>query len=361
MKINWKFWKRNKNAQPKTKTREWIDAIVFAVVVSTIIKATIFSSFAIPTPSMEGSLMVGDYLYVSKLSYGPQTPQTPLQIPFTHQSLKGAKTYSDLIQLPTFRLPGFGDVEKGDAVVFNFPREMEHPKDLKEYYIKRCVGLAGEVLEIKNTEIFIDGKAQKTPFRAQFQYFMNTNGFKFNDKFFIKNDIYEYGWTGEGFMLYTSEENVKKLVQRPDIISFEKIIKPEKEIQSDIYTGTYFKWNLDNFGPIKIPKKGDTIEINQETIAKYGMVIRDYEGNENIDLTSYSLQIDGKNVETYTFKQDYYFMMGDNRHNSLDSRFWGFVPKNHIVGKASFVWLSLDKRKKGFSKIRWDRMFTGNF
>jgi len=380
--MNLKFWQKKEkeeNKKPKSKSREWVDAIVFAVVAATLIRFLIMEAFTIPTPSMEKSLLVGDFLFVSKFHYGSRTPATPLQVPLTHQKiwLTNIPSYLDWIQLPQYRLPGFSEVKRNDVVVFNIPpislnEGIDYPVDLKTNYIKRCVGLPGDVLKIEDKQVIVNGESLDNPEEMQFAHLViSTN--RLSQRVLEKFDIPEVQVVGTNpdvaQILYLTDEQVAELSKE----SFIKEIRPasnnpykryspyEKgELDEGIFPSDpeLFPWNSDWYGPITIPKEGVTIEINRETLATYGDVITLYDHNEDAVINGDKLLIDGNEVDSYTFKQNYYFMMGDNRHNSLDSRYWGFVPEDHIVGKGFFIWLSLDPNAGFFSKIRWSRFFN---
>lgn len=357
----------------KSAVREWFDSVLFAVIAATLIRWLFFEAFTIPTPSMENSLLVGDFLFVSKLHYGTRTPKTPLQVPLTHQTIWGTNipSYTDAIQLPQFRLPGFSDVKRGDVVVFNYPPELQHPVDLKTNYIKRCMGLPGDKLEVRDLQVFANGKAVENPVRMENEYFVATTTSVNEAKVFKDNGISEYNSYQEtfndtiasndqsGYLVFTTVELAAKL-KTYDFVKGVTLVKASKEISEPMLypNSQLFKWNRDNYGPITIPAKGMTVQLNAENIALYGPVIKNYEGNEAVELEENSIKIGGKAITSYTFDQDYYFMMGDNRHNSADSRYWGFVPKDHIVGKAVFVWMSIDPAPTSFfGKIRWSRLF----
>lgn len=377
------------NNKPKSAFREWVDSIVFAVVAATLIRWLFFEAFVIPTPSMENSLLVGDYLFVSKMHYGTRTPITPLQVPLTHQHIWGTRipSYLDWIKLPQFRLPGFSDVKRGDAVVFNLPVEHPgqvakyssslpdlhgHPIDLRVNYIKRCVAVAGDKLEVKNGQVHINGEAQVNPPRMESEYFVATTTTVNEEKIFKENGVTEParrhvetfndtipGNDQSGYIVYTTEAIAEKLKTYDFVKSVQMVNMPAGNRDYGIYPSAQTGWNKDNYGPVVLPKEGATIEINKETIALYGEVIRFYEHTDNVEIVGDSLmKIDGKEISSYTFRQDYYFMMGDNRHNSADSRYWGFVPKDHVVGKAVFVWMSIDPNPSSLlNKIRWSRVF----
>lgn len=358
--------------KPKSKFREWIDSVVFAVVAATLIRWLFLEAFTIPTPSMEGSLLVGDFLFVSKLHYGTRTPRTPLQVPLTHQKIWGTEipSFSSLVQLPTFRLPGFSSVKNGDVVVFNYPPEEQYPVDLKTNYIKRCIGIGGDVVEVRAGQTYVNGKATDNPPRMQNEYFLQTAN-SLNEKFFQKYDVTDAQEFVDnnndtipandvsGYLVKISSATAEEFKK----LDFIKAVKEMKMTKGDkMMGGTYpysaaFDWNVDNYGPITIPKENMTVTLDSNNVAIYGPVIQKYENNKNVSLENGKVSIDGKAISKYTFKQNYYFMMGDNRHNSADSRFWGFVPEDHVVGKAVFVWMSIDPNASLLNKIRWKRLF----
>lgn len=360
--------KKNKSA-----IKEWFDSILFAVIAATLIRWLFFEAFTIPTPSMENSLLVGDFLFVSKLHYGTRTPKTPLQVPLTHQTIWGTNvpSYTDAIQLPQYRLPGFSEVKRGDVVVFNYPPELQHPVDLKTNYIKRCVGLPGDKLEVRDLQVYTNGVAMENPLRMENEYFVATTTAVNEVKVFKENGISEYHSYTEsfndtlpandqqGYLVFTTVEIAAKLKEF-DFVKNITLVKSSKEISEPMLypNSPLFKWNRDNYGPVTVPKEGVTVNLTPENIAMYGTVIKSYEGNDDVAIDEKSVKIGGKVITSYTFKQDYYFMMGDNRHNSADSRYWGFVPMDHIVGKAVFVWMSIDPDPTSFfNKIRWSRLF----
>lgn len=376
MKDFWKKKKKKKDHKPRSKTREWIDALKFAIIVATILKWGLISAFTIPTPSMEGSLLVGDYLFVSKIHYGPRTPVTPLQVPLTHQQipLLNISSYLDWIQLPSVRLPGFRDVKRNEPVVFNYPGnpnipgEEDHPVDLKTYYVKRCVAIPGDVVEIKDMQLFINGEASINPSKMQVSYKV-TSPLPINRRVFMRNGIWDVeNWGVNTYYIKGAiAEDIQKLSSIPNITLEKMSVDPitgalktwnPGEGQVNVYPdGAKMNWNEDNYGPLMIPAKGSTIQINAENLLKYEFFIQNYEGLENVVIDDQILTIDGEQINEYTFKQDYYFMMGDNRHNSIDSRFWGFVPEDHIMGKPLFVWMSIDSNQSWLKKIRWSRLF----
>ena len=384
------FRKKNKTATKplkpkKSLVREWLDSVLFAVIAATLIRFLTFEAFAIPTPSMENSLMVGDFLFVSKLHYGVRTPKTPLQVPLTHQKIWGTNipSYSTAIQLPTYRLPGFTTVKNGDVVVFNYPPpragEPPYPTDLKTNFIKRCIGIPGDIIAVRNEQVYVNGHPLPVPPRAQTSYFIRTTEV-LDERFFRKYDIVNdfkssegpfINWqpleqyndstktsTLVGYRVNTTRDIIAKFNELDWVKGVEPMTEQAGQAAPGIYGGATYAWNRDNYGPLTVPKKGMTIPINKQTLAVYGPVIQRYEDNENVALTPTAVRINGQPVTSYTFKQDYYFMMGDNRHNSEDSRYWGFVPEDHIVGKAVFVWMSIDPVPADiWHKIRWNRLF----
>jgi signal peptidase I len=352
-----------KEKKEKTVVREWVDAIVFAVIAATIIRWLFLEAFTIPTPSMEKSLLVGDFLFVSKIHYGPRTPKTPLQIPLTHQKIwwTNVPSYVDWIQLPQYRLPGFTDVKQNDVVVFNHPPELEYPVDLKTNYIKRCVGLPGDSLKVLDTQVYINGTAIENPEKMEFRYNVVTNQ-NIKDRVFLEYDINlsEINRSNNGYILHCTKEVASEFEKLPFVDRVEMYKMAKDQVNPRVYPQNHelFAWNEDFYGPIWIPSKGATIDLNEETIALYRDVIENYENNDEVRFENGEVIINGESVTDYTFKQDYYFMMGDNRHNSEDSRFWGFVPEDHIVGKAFFIWLSLDQYQSFLHKVRWNRLFN---
>lgn len=384
--MSWQFWKKQPNStsetdKPKSKAREWWDAILFAVVAATLIRWLIMEAYTIPTPSMENSLLVGDFLFVSKFHYGTRTTTTPLQIPLTHQKIwfTNAPSYLDWIKLPQYRLPGISKVKRNDVVVFNVPpvelnEYVRYPVDLKTNYIKRCMAIPGDRVSIRDQQVLINGEPSPLPEDMQFSYTMVTKGL-INDRNFRKMDLdpedyREIYQTSDGkvaYRVYLTKSKFEAIqAEKPVfVLSLTKDKHDEKDtLPYSPYYRSFSKtqnknlqWSQDNFGPLWVPEKGKTISINDSTLALYANMIVNYDHNDDAKVENGKLLIDGKEVSEYTFKQNYYFMMGDNRHNSLDSRYWGFVPEDHIVGKAFFIWLSLDKDGDLLNKIRWNRFF----
>ena len=361
----------------RSAIREWIDAIGFALVAATVIRSLFIEAYTIPTPSMEETLLVNDYLFVSKMNYGIRIPMTPISFPLAHNTMPitGGNSYSKILQFPYIRIPGWEKITNGDIVVFNYPADEnpERPVDKKENYIKRCIGIPGDKLEVIKGQVFINGKVFQDPIHSQHTYNILSKDMYLDDKksnhdFGIvnittmgsENDdlIYQGEYAHEKgvyyFMGNLSKRGVEGLKSYPDTKSITDAYAQKGVPQPGIFPSEKYNWNRDNFGPVNLPKKGVAIKIDSTNWPIYERAISVYEGNENVQFVNNQLTIDGKPTPEYTFKMDYYFMMGDNRHNSADSRFWGFVPEDHIVGKPVFIWMSYDKETKG---LRWNRMF----
>lgn len=367
----------NQTKKKKSPFREWFDSVLFAVVAATLIRWMFFEAYTIPTGSMERTLLVNDFLFVSKLHYGTRTPKTILQLPLTHQKIWFTEipSYSDAIQLPYFRLPGFTDVKNGDVVVFNYPGCPErpdqyggfdsHPVDLRTNYIKRCIGIGGDVLEIKDGQVYVNGTAMQNPPQRQMYYTIESNT-TVNKKLFDKYAITVRGENTQDGKFYYAINATDEAIANIKTLDFVKNVYPEIIAKGDSttpylgipYNKALFLWNRDNFGPLTVPKKGMTIQLDAKNIALYKGVITTFDWNDNADYKDGKIFIDGKEITSYTFKQNYYFMMGDNRYESDDSRFWGFVPEDHIVGKAAFIWMSINADGNLLNKIRWSRLFS---
>lgn len=365
--ISWQFWKKKKKRKKeKSAIRSWFDAIGFAIIAAHILRTFFIEAYTIPTSSMEKSMLVGDFLFVSKLSYGPRVPMTPLAIPLMHHTIPGTnkKSYSEIIKLPYHRMKGIGVIKRNDCVVFNWPAEkLGRPVDKKENYVKRCVGIPGDKIEIIEGKLMINNAPQEevTGMKKQWHYNVTTKGTGLNPKIlYEKYDITEggYGRNRNEYNLTLTNTNRDALKTFPNVT---KIIRRTEK--AEVYAeyifphDKSFKWNVDNQGPILIPSRGAKINITTKNLSIYKDIIERYENN-HIEVIEDKIYINNKITNTYTFKMNYYWMMGDNRHNSADSRFWGFVPENHIVGKALFVWMSWDKNGKGLNKVRWDRLFS---
>jgi len=376
--MNWKFWKKKEkdpNAKPKGFFREWADAITFAVVAATLIRWIFLEAFTIPTPSMENSLLMGDYLFVSKFHYGARTPKTPLQIPLTHQYIWGTRipSYLEWIQLPQYRLPGISKVKNNDVVVFNWPADNGFPTDLKMNYIKRCLGIGGDTLQIINKQVYINGKPAANPPEMQYNYLVYSKD-KFPRRVFRKYKIPNYGDENGDFTKEFQPLDAEKSGYILDLSTSKREAMLSDNIADSIRLLDYAvdappmslfpfnkkssDWNVDNYGPLWLPEEGVKVAVDSAFISTYETTIRNYEGWETVEVVKGKLIIEGNEVKEYTFQQSYYFMMGDNRHNSSDSRFWGFVPADHIVGKGFLIWLSIDKEGGWADKIRWKRLFS---
>jgi len=368
MYMNWKniFSKKKNTDKPKkSKLREWGDAILFAVVASTIIRGLLFSAYAIPSGSMEGTLLTGDYLFVSKINYGPRMPFTPVAIPFTESTVYGVKTYWDAIQLPYFRLPGLSEVKKGDIVVFNKPEEADtayhRPVDVRTNLIKRCQATPGDQLQIINAQVYINGKPAVNAEKAQTSYAVVTDGTDINPQVLqdFHIEIRQPLTQPNSFEMIIPTEHLTEFKSYSNIKSVKPVIQPAGEYDPSVFPhNEKFKWNEDNFGPLTMPKRGWTVALNDSTMTLYKRAIELYEHNK-VEQKGKDIYINDKKAATYTFKMNYYWMMGDNRHNSLDCRFWGYVPEDHIVGKAMITWMSIDSTGTFLNKVRWNRILRG--
>lgn len=378
-------YRADRSLQPGSAAGEWISSILFAVVAATIVHTYVMQPFTIPTSSLEKTLLVGDFLFVSKFHYGARTPITSVAFPMVHDTIPGLgiKSYFKAPHIPYFRLPAFQNIKRNDIVVFNWPvdtvrkffdrsgQRFDKPVDKKSNYVKRAVGLPGDSLAIVDGRIFINSEPLQLPERArpQYSYTGTTKGQGFDPYtlykvYDITDGFYYDPQTNDFFIKAMTEEAFQRLKNHPNVASIQREIASKGEKEVGIFpNNNKVNWNRDNFGPVYIPKKGQTVEMNLETFSLYRRIIESYEGHElggdNIlSVNGTQVLLNGEPIETYTFKQDYYWMMGDNRHNSEDSRYWGYVPENHVVGKPVFIWLSLDPNASGFNKIRWDRMFT---
>ena len=419
-KIKWQWWKEEEG--PVKWVMSWVDALVFALVAVYFINQFFFQNYVIPSSSLEKSLLTGDYLFVSKVSYGPRIPQTPLTMPLTQHTLPviETKSYIEWPQWDYRRVKGFGNVKLNDIVVFNYPAGdtlcsapqyqaqdfyrlsydigyrlypqrpnpdsldydvrrkyfetiyqggrqyisenfaefgdiITRPADRRENYVKRCVGLPGQTLQIKDRIIYLDGKANKEPDNVQYTYHVKLKQ-RLPDEL-----MKELGITMEDLMSLNTLGYMpltKLAVAELKKQGYAESIELNREAEEwDIYPlNGNMHWTRDNYGPVWIPKKGESIDLTLDNIAIYERPIRTYEGND-LMVKDGKIFINGEVATKYTFKMDYYWMMGDNRHNSLDSRYWGFVPEDHIVGKPIFIWWSSDPDRHGFSGIRWSRLF----
>ncbi len=393
------FLKRKKKAetQPKPKRgffKELINDILFALIAVTIIRGFFIEAYAIPTGSMENSMLIGDHLFVSKVHFGPRTPRTLIQFPLAHQKFWGTDipSYSDIIQAPTFRLPGLRKVRVGEPVVFNYPPDLEYPLDIKTFYVKRCMAIPGDVFEVRNKQIYVNGEAVENPPNMLTSYLAETEK-GVHPRYMREIGITDYtddnpgdafattalpydSYNGKrGFEFHTTKEKADALAKYDFIKSVEEIFYDKESGRtaypvSRNYDGymffneelnTEFDWTVDNFGPLTMPSEGMTIELTPRNIDLYGRVIKYYEHNDDVEIRGVEVFIDGEKIDSYTFKQGYYFMIGDNRHNSADSRSWGLVPYDHIVGKPLFIFWSMDRTDPNagfFKNIRFNRILN---
>ena len=393
--MNYKFWQRNKSTAPKkkkSKAREWTDAIIFAVVAATIIRVFFIEAYTIPSGSMEKSLLVGDFLFVSKVNYGARIPMTPVAFPFAHHTMPfiNTKAYWDGVQWKYRRLPGLQSIKRNDVVVFNFPegdtvaleaqddnyyqmvmrsnRQMvnsnytivSRPVDKRENFIKRCIAIAGDTVSMSAGLASVNGKQVPLEQTGWFSYRVelkagDINMAMFDDMGFkmVQLDMPNtYQFDGTPAM-------ITELKKSQYVKSVTEILAQKGEFDQAIFPHDKNRgWNLDNYGPIIVPKRGWTVQLDSINMPLYERSIRIYEGNK-LEKVGNDWILNGKKATSYTFKMDYYWMMGDNRHQSADSRYWGFVPEDHIVGKALFVWMSWDTNGTFLDKIRWSRILGG--
>lgn len=370
----------------KKNVSPWVNAVLFAVVAASVIHSYFIQPYMIPTSSLEKTLLVGDFLFVSKFHYGVRIPMTPLSLPMVHDSipLVGTRSYIKVPQLPYFRLPALQKIERNDITVFNWPTDtvrffrdkskihIDKPIDKKSNYVKRTVAVAGDVLEIKNGDVWINGAKEVYPVRAKLQtsYCVVTKPhivltpqlmyqqFGVTDPFGQLEDA--TGKPIENTYMFSSltQEVAQYLKNNPNIESVIPQINKAGVYNPLVFPHSpQYAWNEDNYGPITIPAKGTKVPLTVENLPLYKRIIKDYEHN-TLEVKGNDIFINGNKATEYTFAQNYYWMMGDNRHNSEDSRFWGFVPEDHIVGKPVLIWMSLDKHQSGFKKIRWERLIT---
>ena len=376
----------DRDLKPRTEAGEWISSVLFAVIAATIVHTYFMQPFTIPTSSLEKTLLVGDFLFVSKFHYGARAPQTAVAFPMVHDTIPilGIKSYLNKPQIPYFRFPGFENIERNDIVVFNWPvdtvnafqqygdgKYYKKPIDKKSNYVKRAVGVPGDSLSVVDGYVHINGEQLVLPDRAkpQFTYVGQTKGQPFNPQTLYKlydiTDGYSYNPNNNAFVIQSlSDEAYERFKNHPNVASLRRYTDSAGVKKSSLFPNDGKRsWNNDNFGPIYIPKEGATVKITPESMAFYKEIIETYEGSEfgldnTLKISGTQVLLNGQPIDSYTFKQDYYWMMGDNRSNSEDSRTWGYVPANHVVGKPVFIWLSWDSNASGFDKIRWDRVFT---
>ncbi|MFV0248146.1 MAG: signal peptidase I [Tenacibaculum sp.] len=377
-------YKKNRSLKPPTTLDEWLSSIAFAVIAATLVHTYFIQPYIIPTSSLEKTLLVGDFLFVSKFHYGARVPMTAVAVPMVHDSVPymGVKSFlsddkpehknnwKNKLSLPYMRLPGIQKIKRNDIVVFSWPADTTRtmwgdnsgkqtfkPIDKRTNYVKRCVGVPGDSLEVRQGYVYINGKRTILPYRAKPQWFfrVNTQGKSFSQSAVNRYNIREWKPISGGYLLNLTDQEAAKIAKNPIVKSVEKMIRPKGQFDKSIFPHSpKYAWSSDNFGPIYIPKKGTTVSLNEASIPFYEQIIRRYENN-NLTIFKDKIYINGKRVNSYTFKQDYYWMMGDNRHNSLDARNWGYVPFDHVVGKPVMIWLSFDKEQR---KVRWNRMFT---
>ncbi len=366
----------DRSLRPLSKTGDTISSLLFAIIVATVVHTYVMQPFTIPTSSLEKSLLVGDFLFVSKYQYGARTPMTTVALPMVHDTIPIVKTksYTKWPQLPYFRLPGTDKIERNDIVVFNWPvdtvfkfrdrsgRRADKPIDKKSNYVKRCVGIPGDSVSIRNGVVYNNGKPLEFPERAkpQYSYSVTFDGKTSIDLVSLLQELDvtdQAGFISEKRDLLViqsmTEEAAARLQNTPGIVSVTRNIETGTE---DVFPQNG-KGNRDNMPAIYIPQRGKTVALTAESLPYYKMIITEYEHND-LKVNGEEIRINGQVATSYTFKQDYYWMMGDNRHNSEDSRYWGFVPEDHVVGKPVFIWMSIDPNKSGLSKVRWDRVFT---
>jgi signal peptidase I len=397
-KVHWAFWKKKNPPNGKqTKLVEWVDAIIFAVIAASFIRLFFFEAYVIPTSSMEKSMLVGDYLFVSKVAYGPKMPNTPLSFPFVHQSMPmtnhKVKSYVEWIKKPYKRLKGLSEIENDDIVVFNFPegdtvavnfpsqnyydlirmygrdrvvgdkrsfgKIFSRPVDKRENYIKRCIAIPGDTFSLVDGHAYINGIKQKAHAGQQFNYIVTTDGSLFSprvlDKLGVANDDREM-FSGGRYMFPLTDQQVEQFESLKNVVAVKRFVMPEGNYDESIFPHSpNLKWNVDNMGPIYVPARNSEIELSIDNLPIYRRIIEVYEGND-LQVLDSIIYINGTVADSYTFNMDYYWMMGDNRHKSADSRYWGFVPEDHVVGKASIIWMSMDKDKSFPAKIRFNRI-----
>lgn len=375
----------DRDLKAPTKAMDTVGSLAFAIIVATFVHTYFIQPYTIPTSSLEKTLLVGDFLFVSKFNYGARTPMTPVAAPMVHDSLPivHTKSYTSWPQLPYFRFPGFTKVKRNDIVVFNWPtdtlfnmykaadKRYDKPIDKKTNYVKRCVAIPGDSLQIKDGIIYINGKESILPERAkpQYSYKVAIDGkTPINFEYLLKDlnitdGAYQIAPDTILFSALTSE-SVNRLKNVPGITNINRMIShgAEDGIFPDFGDGkpsVSNDWNKDNFGPIYMPEKGQTVKLDRKSLPFYKKIISEYEGND-LKINGDEIRINGEIANTYTFKQNYYWMMGDNRHNSLDARYFGYTPEDHIVGTPIFIWMSIDGINNGIKnwRIRWDRLFT---
>ncbi len=392
--VPWEFWRKIKNKWLR-RFFEWLQFFFLALILVMFVRAFFYRSYYIPTDSMENTLLPGDYIFVNKIKYGPRMPMRPLSIPFMHNTIpfgEKKKSYSNKIKIPYQKLPGFSEIKQNDIVVFNFPEGdtilhpftghsyyseirkwgrkyvhdkfeiRTHPIVKRENFIKRCVAIPGDVIEIKKGTVFTNNHELNNSGHIKLKYYIKTSAKKVEDLFSDSIQPVDYKIISHKdnilFESPLSADEMEQLNGHPQVIGIMKHENTNYTLSTDkIFPHRHaFKWTEDNFGPLYVPKKGTTIRLSPENLPLYERIIKIYEKND-MEIKKDSVFINGKHTRVYTFKMNYYFLLGDNRHYSLDSRYWGLVPKNHVEGKAEFIWFSFqwDKTAKN-GKIRWNRM-----
>jgi len=347
----------------KLTIKEWLKAFAWAFLVAWIIRTFFLQGAFIPSQSMEKTLLAGDFVFISKMHYGARLPITPIALPFMHQNMpftENKPAYLDWIEMPYFRFPGFSEIKRKDCIVFNYPLEYERPVDKRTYFVKRCIALPGETLSIFQ-KIIIINKFDTIPFKAEYQFIRHIKSSQSLPQIWLDSlGVSEGGLVSNmlDYELSMTDSLARYIEGMPFIQSVNLKLEKENDFQSHIFPhNRNYSFNNDFWGPVYVPQKDVKININDTNIVLYERCIRNYEGNK-LEIVGGKIMINGKEENTYTFKYNYYFVMGDNRDNSADSRSWGFVPENHIIGKAWIIFFSQDNSKKWYDKIRWKRIFN---
>jgi len=403
-KVKWAFWKKKyKEGEKRNVWLEWLDAVIFALIAATFVKSFFFEAYMIPTSSMENTLKTGDYLFVGKIKYGPVRPRNPLTVPLTHNVIFGKESYSRIIERPYKRMAGFRKVQRNDMVVFNFPHgdtvlvkypmddfythvrlngeksTLDHygpvkvrPPGKEDNYVKRCVAAAGDTLQVIDGQVWVNGQAQPVFSGIRSTYTLITDGQPLNkrllEKFKVSVEEARFDNRIPGYAsLPLNPQHAEELKELRNVLSVTQNIDvfppdyPDSQlVLFPFVVSDEYPWTRDNYGPLWIPKEGTTVTLTSQNIPLYKRIITTYEGH-TLEESDGVFYIDGEETSEYTFRMDYYYMMGDNRHNSLDSRYWGFVPEDRIVGNPLIVWFSTDKFKKFPASIRLDRLLKVRF